>query len=86
MQPISPVCPNLELPEVVYAKDQPEYLPLPSYKTTDGRVLTRWRLTLGERIRVFLSGDVYLQVLTFNRPLQPVKLTAEFPLADIEGR
>jgi len=79
MKPISPIMPNATLPETVYAKDQPEYQPLPVFKYDDGTVLSRWKLSWRERLRVLLSGDVYLFVSTFNRPLQPVMLQVEPP-------
>lgn len=82
MQPVSPVIPGLELPEVVYAKDQPEYNPLPVFKDENGTVVSRWRLTWRERLCVLLRGDVYLTVMTFNRPLQPVRLETEPPGID----
>lgn len=40
MEPVSPVIPGQEQPEVVYAKDQPQYRPLPSVKNAQGDVLT----------------------------------------------
>jgi hypothetical protein len=55
----------------VYAKNQPEYLPLPVYKTADGVVTSCWQLTVKERMMVPFSGKVWWTVLTFNRPLQP---------------
>lgn len=59
---------------VIFAKDQPEYLPLPA--NTDGTsVETCWRLTWRERIRLFLTGELYLTLLTFGRPLQPIRLS-----------
>jgi len=64
---------------VVYAKDQPEYLPLPAHRATDGRVTTCWRLSWRERLRVLFGGRVWLQMLTFNKPLQPVKLLTVMP-------
>lgn len=79
MNPVSPIIPGGNLPEVVYAKDQPEYKPLPVFKDTDGVVLSRWKLSWWERFRVLLNGDIYLWVLTFNRPLQPVMLQTERP-------
>ncbi len=86
MQPVSPVVPGLNLQEIVFAKDQPEYFPLPAYRSEDGYVVTRWKLTLCERIRVLLRGDIWLSVLTYNRPLQPVKLETEAPLMSIVDR
>ena len=76
MQPASPVFPGrTDLGEVIYAKDQPEYLSLPAVRAPGplGRTVTRWRLTWRERVRIFCRGDLYLSVLTFGQPLQPVK-------------
>jgi len=63
-----------------YAKDQPEYLPLPCFKEDDGTVITRWRLSWWERLQVLVGGSIWLSVLTFNRPLQPVKLETTCPI------
>jgi hypothetical protein len=80
MKPVSPVVPGHYLPEVVYAKNQRPYLPLPVHKALDGVVLSRWKLTLKERLSVLVRGDVYLWVSTMNDPLQPVMLQVEKPL------
>jgi hypothetical protein len=64
---------------VVYAKDQPPYLPLPARREADGTVVSCWRLSFRERVKALFSGRVYLTMLTFNRPLQPVKLGTEAP-------
>lgn len=66
----------------VYAEDQAEYLPLPAHRFKDdpqGRIACCWQLGWKERIRVLFSGLVWQQVLTFNQPLQPQKLTVEKP-------
>ena len=55
-----------------YAKDQPEYLPLPVYKT-DGMVVSCWKMGFMERIISLVTGKVYFALMTFNRPLQPQK-------------
>lgn len=57
---------------VVYAADQPEYLPLPVWRREDGRVVSRWRLTWRERIAALLGRSIYLEVMTFGSPLQPI--------------
>jgi len=80
MTPISPVVPGFKVREVVYAKDQPEYIPLPAWRGEDGMIVTRWRLTWRERLRVLWSGNLWLTLLTFNQPLQPVMLNASCPL------
>jgi hypothetical protein len=83
MMPMSPVIKKgrdeVQLPEVVYAKDQPEYIPLPVVKQRSGIVTSRWRLTIRERLSVLLHGSVYLQIHTFNRPLQPTRMSVESP-------
>lgn len=75
MQPISPRVPGYEDREVVFAKDQPEYVPLPALPiiTTEGRaVLTRWTFTDEERNLIASGADLFVKVLTFGGPLQPV--------------
>jgi len=79
MIPVSPVIPGTDLPETVYAKDQPEYSPLPVYRFDDGTVVSRWRCSFWERVRILWSGDVWLWQKTFNRPLQPVVIEASRP-------
>lgn len=79
MRPVSPVVPGADLPEVTFAKDQPEYNQLPAHRTEDGTVLTRWRLDWRERLRVLFRGDLYVWVKTFNRPLQPLLIETERP-------
>jgi len=62
----------------VFAKDQPEYLPLPAY--TDGnRVISCWYLTWKERLRVLFTGKLWLHQLTFAQKLQPQLLQVESP-------
>ena len=65
-----------------YAKDQPEYLPLPAFKDDGGQVLTCWGLTWRERIKLALTGRVWFTLLTFNQPLQPMNVSADNPLKD----
>ncbi len=62
---------------VVYAKNQPEFVPLPAKKREDGVVYTCWGMTIRERIRVLLRGRIYLSVMTFNNPLQPLLMSTE---------
>jgi hypothetical protein len=60
--------------EVVYAKDQPEYTPLPVYLQPDGTVHTCW-MPSEEEIRAILAGEpIVIEVLTFGRPLQPLRV------------
>lgn len=57
---------------VVYAENQPEYLPLPSHKDKDGMVVSCWQLSLWDSIVVAFTGRLWLSCLTFNQPLQPL--------------
>lgn len=79
MKPASPVYEPSEdrwgVKEVVFAKNQPQYKPLPALLFTDGLVVTRWELSFWERVKVALTGSIFVSVLTFNGALQPVKLS-----------
>jgi len=82
MKPKSPVFTKKYVEhEIVFAKDQPEFIPLPALRidAEQGIFLIRWTMTWRERLRAFFSGSVYLQVMTFNKGLQPVALFVEPP-------
>jgi hypothetical protein len=64
---------------VVYAKDQPEYLPLPVRRFEDGEIITCWKLSIRERIKVLFTSKIWLSVLTFNHPLQPLLPSVDKP-------
>ena len=63
---------------VVYAKDQPQYLPLPVSKTDDGEVTSCWKMSLFERLKVLFTGRIWVSMLTFNEPLQPQKISTKW--------
>lgn len=69
----------VEFPEVnaVYAKDQSEYNPLPVLKKPDGTVISCWELTEDEIQTLLQTKRIYLAVMTFNQPLQPVLITTD---------
>jgi len=79
MTPVEPesIVPSEEL--VVYAKNQPQYLPLPAQVRPDGRVTTRWRLSEEEKALLLQGEDIYLQVLTFGHPMYPILLSVGHP-------
>jgi hypothetical protein len=62
-----------------YAKDQFEYLPLPSHRSAAGMVTCCWRMSWGELLRVVLTRRIWVQTLTFNNPLQPIRISAIRP-------
>jgi hypothetical protein len=65
---------------VTFAKDQPQYRPLPAIVIAgpDGRVITRWVLTDAERAQIAAGADLYIQQLTFGHALQPMLPTVQF--------
>lgn len=73
---------NFKEANITFAKNQPEYLPLPAfYDRNDphGTVVSCWRLTWRERLIALVRGRVYLSVLTFHSPLQPQRPSIEPP-------
>lgn len=63
-----------------YAKDQPQYLPLPAHKDEMGVVTTCWALSWRDRIKLLFTGRLWLQQMTFDEPLQPQLPHLENPL------
>lgn len=64
---------------VVYGEKQPEYIPLPAHKAKDGTVWTCWELSPEELKQIQETGVIWLSMLTFNQPLQPILLQVEKP-------
>ena len=62
---------------VVFGKDQKEYEPLPALVFQDGEVMTCWKLSWKEVIKLVLTRKVWHSMLTFNKPLQPTLLTVD---------
>ncbi|MCR4301807.1 MAG: hypothetical protein NUV51_09370 [Sulfuricaulis sp.] len=59
---------------VIFAANQPQYVPLPASVDEAGTVMTEWEPTAEELTRLMCGGRVRLWVLTFGHPLQPVAL------------
>ena len=55
-----------------FAENQKPYMPLPAYKEDDGTITHCHKLNLYERIRILLTGRLWISVLTFNEPPQPI--------------
>ena len=70
---------------LVFAKDQPEYQPLPVHKTDDGQVISCWSLDWKERIKILFTGKMWCRTLTFNQPLQPQLQQIEYPFENCEN-
>lgn len=71
----------IEFPEqnIVYAKDQPEYLPLPAFKSDDpmGQVVSCWKLSFSERVRILFTGKLWVSLASFHKPLTPSFFTTK---------
>lgn len=79
MKAVSPVLPHSpQFEEVILAKDQPEYLPLPvaviHYQDGVTSMISSYELTWRERLRILFTGRVWWEQLTFGRQLQPQKM------------
>lgn len=88
MTPTEEIIPGFNIPKeelVYYAENQPEYTTLPMWRDPyiediNGYRCSRWKLTWKERLQVLFGGSLWLSVLTFDRPLQPVLLQTVCPL------
>jgi len=77
MKPITfPQC------NVKIAENQDEYLTLPAHHAGDiqGTVTTCWELSPDEIEEVRKTGKIYLQLWTFNQPVQPIQMHTTNPL------
>jgi len=60
-----------------YAKNQPEYIPLPVFNkyNLEGEVVCCWSLSLKERVKILFTGKLWVSLLTFYKNLQPIRPT-----------
>ena len=74
-----------QIKEVVFAKNQPKYLQMPAavveYGDGSVGVISRYKLSLRERVRVLFSGNVWVQLLTAGSP-QPQLLSVREPFTE----
>lgn len=67
---------------VVFGANQPEYVPLPAErvgKHETGQINTCWALSPDELKKVQETGQIYVSLLTFGQPLQPVLVSVDKP-------
>lgn len=79
MESIHPVLPNSgQFRESLLAANQPQYKPLVvaniTYSDGTQSMISCYKLTLRERVKLLLSGKVWWEQLTFGGPLQPQKM------------
>lgn len=58
----------------VIAKNQSEYEPLPAFhnKSERGELISCWKLSFGERVRILFTGRLWVSLWSFNRPINPM--------------
>lgn len=73
----------IEFPQqtMVWAKDQPPYLPLPAF-VNERETISCWSLTWSERLRVLLFGRLWLRQMNFGQSLQPQAPCVVSPFID----
>jgi len=59
----------------IIAEKQEEYESLPAFTSDDGIVVTCWKLSKDEVKKLSETGELWLSVMTFNQPLQPLFLS-----------
>jgi hypothetical protein len=62
-----------------YAENQKEYLPLPAFKDEGemGQVVSCWKLSFVERLRILFNGKLWVSLATFHKPLTPSFFTTK---------
>ena len=73
---------NFDGANVVFGAEQPEYQPLPAErvgKDQTGQINTCWELDPDEIKKVQETGQIYVSLLTFGQPLQPVLVSVDKP-------
>ena len=76
----------VEFPQqtVVWAKNQPPYLPLPAY-TNERETISCWKLTFTERIKILFYGNLWLRQMNFGDRLQPQSISIDTPFLSESG-
>jgi hypothetical protein len=65
-------------PEIILAKNQRQYLPL-AVAVSGDYVVSRWRLSFAERVKVLLSGNVFISMMNFQSPPMPLLPSVDEP-------
>lgn len=65
---------------LVLAENQPQYQPLPVCNecTPEGSMVSCWKLTWRERLKILFTGKFFFRQLTFGGPLQPIRPMTEW--------
>ena len=74
------IAPRTGAPEVTIAEEQEDYAPLTVAVYGDNaelgprQLLSRWTFTPEERARIAAGEDLYVGLLTFGQPMQPISV------------
>ena len=60
---------------VIVAENQEEYMSLPALKFESGEIISCWKLSVAERLKVLLTGKIWHSSLSFNKSITPVFMT-----------
>lgn len=77
MQPL-----NFDGANIVFGANQPEYQPLPAEfvgRPEIGQINTCWELSPDELKQIQETGKIWVSILTFGQPLQPVLVSVDKP-------
>ena len=63
----------------IFAENQPQYTPLPAFKSgePEGHVISCWKLSFKERIRLLITGKIWMSLMMFGEDLTPSLLTTK---------
>jgi hypothetical protein len=71
----------IKFPEanVEFATEQDEYLPLPAYRdeSPQGQVISCWKLSFWDRVRILFIGRLWVSLMMFGKPLTPSYFTTK---------
>lgn len=67
---------------IVYGANQEEYLNLPVRQYEDGLAISCFKPSLKERLKILFIGKIWISILTFNKPLQPIKVEVDQPFKE----
>lgn len=88
MTPIEPQL-HQDAQLVVFAKNQPPYIPLPASVDAQGTVMTEWEPTADELERLLLGGRIRLWMLYTSvkdgKPFTPIALEVLEPDCGMRG-
>ena len=60
-------------------KDQPQHETLPACRTDDGIIISCWKFTWKEKIKILFGKPIWLWQYTFNHGMNPISLDMDYP-------